>query len=106
VIWVAVAQFPIPELQGRMASAINLDLSSCSYNDVDMRKMKLSAHLRTKKFFLILDDMWSALNLKKLSVEFVENKGSKLAFSTRNRDLIPEMNADQSVQIQPLPREE
>eukprot|EP00253_Pinus_taeda_P009811 PITA_09811 len=77
-----------------------------SYNDVDSRKMKLSAHLRTKKFFLILDDLWSVVTLKELGVEFGENKGSKVVFSTRNRDLIPEMNADQSMQIQPLPRQE
>eukprot|EP00253_Pinus_taeda_P013709 PITA_13709 len=101
-----VAQFSILELQSRMASAINLNLSAYSYNDVDSRKMSLSAHLRTKKIFLILDDLWSAVTLKELGMEFGENKGSKVVFSTRNRDLIPEMNADQSMQIQPLPREE
>lgn len=66
----------------------------------------LSARLKTKNFVLILDDMWSAVTLKELGVEFGENKGRKVVFSTRNRDLIPEMNADQSMQIQPLHREE
>jgi hypothetical protein len=71
-----------------------------------MVKMKLCAYMKTKKFFLVLDDMWGALYLKELGVEFGKNKGSKLVFTTRNRDLIQEMNAKQFMEIQPLQREE
>ena len=52
-----------------------------------MRKMKLSAYMKTKKFFLVLDDMWSTIDLKELGMEFGENKGIKIVFTTRNRDL-------------------
>ena len=51
-----------------------VDLANCW---ADMRKMKLSTYMKTKKFFLVLDDMWSTLDLKELGVEFGENKGSK-----------------------------
>lgn len=106
VIWVTVAQFPVLELQGCIADTINLDippkehLQIHSYNH-DMRKMMLAKYMKQKKFFLILDDMWSPINLKELGVEFGQ-KGSKVVFSTRNRDLIRAMKADESVQIQPL----
>jgi hypothetical protein len=103
VIWVTVAQFPILQMQNDIASTINLDLVNCS---ADMGKMKLCAYMKTKKFFLVLDDMWGALYLKELGVEFGKNKGSKLVFTTRNRDLIREMNAKQFMEIQPLQREE
>lgn len=103
VIWVTVAQFSILQMQNDIASTIHLDVANCS---ADMRKMKLSAYLKTRKFLLVLDDMWSAVDLKELGVEFGENKGSKLVFTTRNRDLIREMKAKESVQIQPLRREE
>jgi len=41
-----------------------------------------------------------------LGVEFGENKGSKVVFTTRNRDLVREMNAKESMQILPLLPEE
>jgi len=103
VIWATVAQFPIQHIQNDIASTINLDLPNYS---TDVRKMKLSAHLKTKNFFLILDDMWSLLDLKELGVEFGTDKGSKVVFSTRNRDLIGEMNAEESMEIRQLPTEE
>jgi hypothetical protein len=103
VIWVTVAQFPILQMQNDIACTINLDLANCS---ADMGKMKLCAYMKTKKFFLVLDDMWRALYLKELGVEFGKNKGSKVVFTTRNRDLIGEMNAKQFMEIQPLKSEE
>lgn len=100
VIWVTVTQFPILEFHD-IAQKIKLDLASSS--DVE-GEIVLTAYLKTKKFLLILDDMWSGLNLKELGVSF--DKGSKVVFSTRNRDLIGEMNAEKSLQIQPLSTDE
>jgi disease resistance protein RPS2 len=99
VIWITVAQSPILQMQNDFSSAINLDLADCS---ADMAKMKLCAYMKTKKFFLVLDYMWRALYLKELGVEFGKNKGSKLVYTTQNRDLIGEMNAKQFMEIQPL----
>ena len=84
VIWVTIAQFPIVHIPNDIASILKLDVANCLAH---MRKMKLSAYMKTKKFFLVLDDMWSTLDLKELGVEFRENKGSKFGFTTRNRDL-------------------
>lgn len=103
VIWVTVAQFSILQMQKDIAYTIDLNVANCS---ADMRKMKLSAHLKTRKFLLVLDDMWSVVDLKELGVEFGENKGSKVVFTTRNRDLIREMKAKEYMEIQPLRREE
>ena len=72
------------QIQNDIASTIKLDLANCL---ADMQKMKLSAYMKTKKLFLVLDDMWSTLDLKELGVEFGENKGSKVVFTTRNKDL-------------------
>jgi len=73
-------------LQDQIAEAIGLDLSNTS--NPDTRTMMLSASLKKKNFFLILDDMWSQLNLQEeLGVTFGDDKVSKLVFSTRSRDL-------------------
>lgn len=103
VIWDTVAQFSIEQMQNDIASTIHLDVANCS---ADMRKMKLSAYMKTKKFLLVLDDMWSAVDLKELGVEFGEKRGSKVVFTTRNRDLVQEMKAKESMQIKTLPTEE
>lgn len=105
VIWVTVSQFSIIELQSCIAQTINLDLTVFNSN-IDMRKMKLSAQLKIKKFLLILDDMWIPLNLKQLGVEFGNDRGSKVVFSTRNGDLVRQMNTGKSMQLQPLSPEE
>lgn len=103
MIWVTLARFPIEQIQNDIASTLHLDVANYS---TDVRKMKLSAYLKTNRFLLILDDMWSGLNLKELGVEFGTGKGSKLVFSTRNRDLIAEMDAEMSIEIRPLPTDE
>lgn len=55
---------------------------------------------------MVLDDMWNAINPKELGVEFGNNSGSKLVLSTQNRDLVREMNAEESMELQPLSTEE
>lgn len=103
VIWVTVAQFPILELQGAIASELNLELPE---TDVVERMMKLSAYLKAKNFFLVLDDMWTEIDLEKLGVEFNNHRVSKVIFSTRNRDLIEEMKAEESMKIEPMSTDE
>ena len=98
VIWVTVSQFSILELQNCIAQTINLD-SSFFGSNADLKKMKLSAHLKIGKFLLFLDDMWDPLNLKQLGVEIGNGKGSRVVFSTRNGDLIRQMNIEKSLQL-------
>jgi len=108
LIWVTVSQYyTILDLQSCIAEKIKLDLPASS--DVNKRKMELSAYFKRKKVLLILDDVCSAVNLKDLGMEFGEvndQKGSKVVFSTRKRDLIVEMNADEAMRVQPLSTEE
>jgi disease resistance protein RPS2 len=107
VIWVTVSQDyknKISDLQGQIAKAVNLDLSDIS--NIDTRKMMLSADLKKKKFLLILDDVWSPVNLEKeLGVAFGDDKLSKIVLSTRNRDLVP-MKVDKFMEVKPLSKDQ
>lgn len=102
VIWFTVGQgHSLEDLQNCIARRINLKLSID--NSFDMIKMKLLAYLNTKKFLLILDDLWSPLDLTELGVEFVNDKGSKVLLSTRHGDTIYKMDAaGSSITIKPL----
>lgn len=106
VIWVTVGPSSIVELQDCIARAINLKPGIDLQDSIDMNKMKLLAYLKTKKFLLILDNLWTQLDLTELGVDFVTDKVSKVLFSTRRRDLITEMDADEAMQLQLTPREE
>ena len=59
-IWVTVARFPILKLHGAISCEINLELAE---TDVDKTMMKLTAYLRAKNIFLVLDDMWTSFDL-------------------------------------------
>lgn len=70
--------------------------------------MLLSASLKSKKFqfCLVLDNLWSPLNLQELGVKFGHNKYSKIVFSTWKKDLIPAMRVEKYIEIQSLSQDE
>lgn len=105
VIWATADQFSIGDLQNVIASAVHLDLSSC-HNDEELQRARLSAYLKMKNFFLVLDNMMKKIDLKELGVEFSNDKDSKLLFSTEKRNLIEEMKADVCMKIQPMATED
>ena len=81
VIWLTISQhYQIEKLQTSIAETINLKLEGSS--DRDLRKMKLSESLGKKKFLLILDDMWSPMDLKRVRVKFGEKNSSKVLVSS------------------------
>lgn len=106
VIWITVSQnYEVRDLQRRVARIIDLNLDT-TFNDIDMWKMQLSAHLRNKKFLLILDDMWSQLDLEELGVTFGHNTGSRVIISTRSIEVSRTMMSDFAMRIQPLSTDE
>jgi disease resistance protein RPS2 len=108
VIWFTVSKYKpeeeddkIKELQASIAYTLNVDLKDCP--TLDIRKMKLSASLEKKRFLLILDDLWSKMDLNKVGVKFGRDKGSKVLISSRSRDVIKTMGAsDYSLRMEPL----
>ena len=71
-----------------------------------VRNLKLLEYLKTKKFLLICDDMWSPLDLNELGMEFGHEKGSKFICSSRMSHVIEGMGTKNSLYIQSLTREE
>jgi predicted adenine nucleotide alpha hydrolase (AANH) superfamily ATPase len=97
VIWFTVSNYKpekeddkIKELQASIAHTLNVDLKDCPN---DIRKMKLSASLKKKRFLIILDDMWRKMDLDKVGVKFGHDKGSKVLISSRRVGVIKTMGA-------------
>eukprot|EP00253_Pinus_taeda_P001156 PITA_01156 len=113
VIWHTVSMYKseaeddkIKELQFSIAHQLHLDLKDCP--TLDIRKMKLYASLENSRFLLILDDLWSPIDLNKVGIKFGRDKGSKLLISSRSRDVIKTMAASDhySLRMEPLSAEQ
>ncbi|KAG5392094.1 hypothetical protein IGI04_022057 [Brassica rapa subsp. trilocularis] len=63
--------------------------------------------LRRKKFILLLDDLWSEVDLNKIGVPRpTQENGSKIVFTTRSKKVCSDMEADDKLQIDCLPANE
>uniref|UniRef100_M4DQL7 Uncharacterized protein n=1 Tax=Brassica campestris TaxID=3711 RepID=M4DQL7_BRACM len=56
--------------------------------------------LRRKKFILLLDDLWSEVDLKKIGVpQPTQENGSKIVFTTRKKEVCRHMRADDELKM-------
>eukprot|EP01018_Ginkgo_biloba_P006646 Gb_37091 [translate_table: standard] len=72
---------------------------------VDVRAMKLYSSLKQRKLVLILDDMWSKINLEELGMTSRES-GCKIVLSTRSEEVCRSMRTDRAMKMEPLSEEE
>ncbi|KAG2304821.1 hypothetical protein Bca52824_033472 [Brassica carinata] len=63
--------------------------------------------LGRKKFVLLLDDLWSAVDLSRIGVPRpTQENGSKIVFTTRKKEVCREMRADDEMKIECLSNNE
>eukprot|EP01018_Ginkgo_biloba_P026275 Gb_08717 [translate_table: standard] len=104
VIWTSVSQNrTVKELQTSIALRINLKLNGDSSEDE--RAMELYTTLKKKRFILILEDVWNNIDMDAVGVP-LEKGRSKIVLSTRNKEMIRCMDADQSIEVKPLVEDE
>ncbi|KAL5757200.1 hypothetical protein ACOSQ2_021946 [Xanthoceras sorbifolium] len=105
VIWVTVSQtLDLVKVQNGIANALNQSLSDIE--DQKIRADKLLSMLRGKRFVLILDDMWEAIQLEEVGIpEPTKENGCKLVITTRSLDVCRSMNC-KTVKVKPLSEKE
>ncbi|XP_042512003.1 disease resistance protein RPS5-like [Macadamia integrifolia] len=101
VIMVTVSATPnIQTIHTSIGKRLGLDLSKDSEDDA---REKLFDALGKRKFLLILDDVWSKLELKVAGIPHPRNsKGSKILVISRNQDTCSVMGAKETIRVQPL----
>ncbi|CAA7012956.1 unnamed protein product [Microthlaspi erraticum] len=63
--------------------------------------------LNVKKFVLLLDDLWSEVDLEKIGVPpLTQENESKIVFTTRSREVCKDMEVDDEMKVDCLPRDE
>ncbi|KAK6934304.1 NB-ARC [Dillenia turbinata] len=101
VYWITVSQeFSIYELQGKIANAMDIDLSSLL--DENIRAARLCLGLKGRKdFVLILDDVWKYIDFEKVGMQIGEN-GSKMVLTSRILNVCNGMGCQKVVKVEPL----
>ncbi|XP_020527226.1 probable disease resistance protein At1g61310 [Amborella trichopoda] len=106
VIMVTISAHPNFELiRERIGKLLHLNLSM--HDDVDDKKHKLLNVLRTKRYLIILDDMWKRLDLKEIGIPQPKKQdGCKIVVESRRKDVCHNMQAECIVEVKKLSDEE
>ncbi|KFK39461.1 hypothetical protein AALP_AA3G247700 [Arabis alpina] len=100
VIWVEVSKDSQNEsIQKQILRRIRLD-KEWEQETEDVKASSISNNLKRKKFALLLDDLWSEVDLNKIGVspETLQN-GSKIVFTTRSKEICKDMKADDELKV-------
>ncbi|WZY97011.1 hypothetical protein YC2023_069340 [Brassica napus] len=100
VIWVVVSQdLQYKGIQDQILRRLRVDKESENQTEEE-KAYYVENILRRKKFILLLDDLWSEVDLKKIGVPSpTQENGSKIVFTTRSKKVCSDMEADDKLQI-------
>ncbi|EOY12805.1 LRR and NB-ARC domains-containing disease resistance protein, putative [Theobroma cacao] len=104
VIWVTVSkELNVVKLQEDIASACDMK-HLLPKNELE-RATKLMDILKTKRYVLILDDVWKQFSLLQMGIPEPRHDGSKLVITSRSIDVCLSMGC-KVLKVQPLSKEE
>ncbi|KAF8400755.1 hypothetical protein HHK36_014055 [Tetracentron sinense] len=106
VIWVVVSKDSnVGKIQKDVG--FKLELSWSENVSRDSRASDIFSVLRRKKFVLLLDDIWEAVDLLNIGIPLPDDQNkSKVVFTTRSEDVCGHMEAHKKIRVQCLMREE
>ncbi|KAG7547455.1 P-loop containing nucleoside triphosphate hydrolase [Arabidopsis suecica] len=94
VIWVDVSKdLQNESIQKQILKRLRLD-KEWEHETEEEKASSIHNNLKRKKFVLLLDDLWSEVDLIKIGVPPVTlENGSKIVFTTRSKEVCKDMNA-------------
>ncbi|WJZ94671.1 hypothetical protein VitviT2T_013510 [Vitis vinifera] len=105
VIWDVVSKPPnIEKIQEVIWNKLQIPRDIWEIKSTKEHKAaEISRVLKTKKFVLLLDDIWERLDLLEMGVPHpdAQNK-SKIVFTTRSQDMCRQMQAQESIKVECL----
>ncbi|KAI9091670.1 hypothetical protein K1719_028113 [Acacia pycnantha] len=110
IVWVVVSKSPnLDSIMGDIREFIGIgdDIWNCCRNQ-DRKAREIYKVLKTKKFVLLLDDIWHRLDLEKVGVPHPKetNFQSKVLFTTRFEDVCAKMKAQREFKVEVLTEKE
>ncbi|CAH8357629.1 unnamed protein product [Eruca vesicaria subsp. sativa] len=107
VIWVVVSKdLQYKSIQNQILGRLRVD-KEWEKETEEEKAFSIDKILGTKKFIVLLDDLWSEVDLDKIGVPRpTQENGSKIAFTTRSKEVCRYMEADDELKINCLSRNE
>ncbi|KAF8096637.1 hypothetical protein N665_0304s0002 [Sinapis alba] len=107
VIWVVVSHdLQYKGIQNQILRRLRAD-QELEKETEEKKASFIENFLGRKKFILLLDDLWSAVDLNKIGVPRpTQENGSKIVFTTRKKEICRHMRADDEMKIDCLSNNE
>ncbi|KAL0866011.1 hypothetical protein Bca101_045129 [Brassica carinata] len=104
VIWVVVSsELRVEKIQDDIAEKLGLLREEWKGKEEIHKATDIYAHMKNKKFVLLLDDIWRKVDLTEIGVPFpTRENGCKLVFTTRSREVCGRMGVDDPMEVQCL----
>ncbi|CAF2051239.1 unnamed protein product, partial [Brassica napus] len=102
VIWVVVSSdLRVEKIRADIAEELGLR------RETRHKVTDIYAHMKNKKFVLLLDDIWKKVDLTEIGVPFpTRENGCKVVFTTRSREVCGRMGVDDPMEVQCLTNNE
>ncbi|XP_006409777.2 probable disease resistance protein At1g15890 [Eutrema salsugineum] len=100
VMWVMVSKdFENKGIQDQILQRLHLDKELEQKTEKEKASLIYNLLMR-RKFVLLMDDLWSEVDLNRIGVPpLTEENGSKLVFTTRSKEVCKDMKADEAMQV-------
>ncbi|KAJ4917794.1 Disease resistance protein (NBS-LRR class) family [Raphanus sativus] len=107
VIWVVVSKdLQYKSIRDQILRRLRVDKEWEDQTE-DEKVSSIAKILGRKKFILLLDDLWSEVDLSKIGVPHpTQENGSKIVFTTRSKKVCRDMEADEELKIDCLSKNE
>ncbi|KAL4309468.1 hypothetical protein GQ457_01G047790 [Hibiscus cannabinus] len=107
VIWALVSKdCSVGVIQDEIGRKIGFTNDSWKNKRVDHKALDIYGVLRSKKFVVLLDDLWERVDLKEIGIPTPSKEnGSKLVFTTRSLEVCGEMEARKRIKVECLESE-
>ncbi|XP_058075697.1 disease resistance protein RPS2-like [Magnolia sinica] len=113
VIWVVVSkELNVGKIQMDIGKRLGLPWAENeSYSETrthdETRAHDIRKALSSKKFILLLDDVWESFDLQKVGIPHPSSQNmSKVVFTTRDEKVCGHMTADKKIKVECLPEQE
>ncbi|XP_010476201.1 PREDICTED: probable disease resistance protein At1g12280 isoform X2 [Camelina sativa] len=108
VIWVGVSwNLEVEKIQNEIAEELGLSGGEWNQKSRSQKAINIHTLMSDKKFVLLLDDIWSKVDLVEIGVPFPTRKnGSKVVFTTRSRDVCGRMGVNDPMEVSCLEPDE
>ncbi|KAL6313593.1 hypothetical protein AAG906_006962 [Vitis piasezkii] len=108
VIWVTLSRpANVEKVQQVLFHKLEIGKDKWEDRSEDERAEEIFNVLKTKKFVLLLDDIWERLNLSKVGIPPLNHQDKlKMVFTTRSKDVCQDMEVTESIEVNCLPWED